>query len=467
MSSALLMATVLTLAVPLSASAIPSQIAPSSADEIAAVQGSHASPVEASDALVELAKRRFGQDDLAGARAVLDAAVALNEGAGLSETDRALALARAIGTRSRLNYEAGAYPAAIRDAGRALELRRSLPDPDLAEVATLIYDQARAHDGRGDNEKAEASARESYELRRDHLGQVHEKTADSLNLYANALTAQGRHSEADPAYRQVLGMYEVLYGPKDWHVAIVLSNLGNSLRRTGRAPQAAPLYRRAVAIAEISGDKVLLAQCLNNYGWFLHIQGDGRKAETQFRRALALVTPIVGEEHAFVGVLRANIGYALMDQGRAADAEPEFTRGLALLENGLGAESPDLLDTLSGYAEARARLGRHDDAERLYQRIGLIADARLSPTHPEALKGAGVYAGFLLDRDRPADALNTLRTALGPLTARSSGGRDWRAAVRGAGPLFERRVEAGWRLAALEGPDGPISSPDRSSTPAD
>ena len=459
----------LACALPQSATSLPLQVSASAADDIAEVRAAHASPVEASDALIELAKRRFGQDDLAGARAALDAAVALNDiapGAEANAPDRALALARALGTRSRLQYEAGAYPFAVQDAARALALRRALPDTDMSEVATLIYDQARAYDGRGENEKAEAAARESYEIRRTHLGQVHEKTADSLNLYANALTAQGRHAEADPAYRQVLGMYEVLYGPKDWHVAIVLSNLGNSLRRTGRAAQAAPLYRRAVAIAEISGDKVLLAQCLNNYGWFLHIQGDGQKAETQFRRSLALVTPIVGEAHAFVGVLRANIGYALMDQGRAAEAEPEFTRGLALLENGLGAESPDLIDTLFGYADARTRLGRYDDAERLYQRIELIADARLSPTHPEALKGAGAYAGFLLERDRPSDALNTLRTALGPLTARSSGGRDWRVAVRGAGSLFERRVEAGWRLAALEGSDGAISSPDRSSTPS-
>lgn len=438
----------------------------SAASEIERIRADHSSPVEASDALAAAARRRFGEDDLSGARAALDAAVALNADADPAvDPSRALALARALGTRSRLNYEAGDYPGAVADAGRGLDLRRALPDPDPAEVATLIYDQARAHDGRGDNELAEAAARESYEIRRDHLGQVHEKTADSLNLYANALTAQGRHAEADPAYRQVLGMYEVLYGPKDWHVAIVLSNLGNSLRRTGRGPQANPLYRRAVAIAEISGDKVLLAQCLNNYGWYLHTQGDGAKAEGQFRRSLDLIVPIVGEDHAFVGVLRANIGYALLDQGRPAEAEPEFARGLAVLEKGVGVESPDLIETLGGSARALSALGRHEAAEVQFRRIDRIAGARLSPTHPEALKGAGAYAGFLLERDRPADALAELRTALAPLTARASGGRDWRTAVRGAGPLFERRVEAGWRLAALE--TGPSVSADRSSSPSD
>lgn len=439
------------------------EIAPLTVEaEIAATAAAHPDPAEASDALVVVAKRRFSEEDLTGARKTLEAAVVL---AGRDTAAPPLALARALGVRSRLNFEAGDYPAAHADVEQALAIRRAASDPDEAEIATLIYDDARAWDAQGQNERAEAAALESYELRRDHLGQVHEKTADSLNLYANALTAQGRHAEADPAYRQVLGMYEVLHGPKDWHVAIVLSNLGNSLRRTGRGRQANALYRRAVAIAEVSGDKVLLAQCLNNYGWYLHTQGDGEKSEAQFRRAMPLAVQIVGPEHAFVGVLHANIGSALIDQGRYAEAEPEFARGLALLEKGMGADSPDIVETLSGYAATLAGLNRSDEAEVYFRRIRTITTARLAPAHPVALSGADGYAAFLLARDRPADALGELRGSLGQLTARSGGGRDWRTAVRGAGPLFERRVEASWRLAAFEQGDVAISATDRASTP--
>lgn len=426
--------------------------------EIAAVKAAHPDAGEASDALVAVARRRFSEEDLPGARRTLDASVAL---AGDARTP---ALARALGVRSRLNFEAGDYPAAHADVDQALAIRRGELQPDQAEIATLIYDRARAFDAQGQNEQAEAAARESYELRREHLGQVNEKTADSLNLYANALTAQGRHAEADPAYRQVLGMYEVLYGPKHSRVAIVLSNLGNSLRRTGRGRQANALYRRAVAIAEISGDKVLLAQCLNNYGWYLHTQGDGEKSEAQFRRAMPLALQIVGPEHAFIGVLHANIGYALLDQGKAAEAEPEFARGLALLEKGMGTDSPDIVETLGGYAKTLAVLQRSDEAEGLFRRVRTITDVRLAPAHPVGLGGADAYAAFLLDRNRPVEALGQLRGALGPLTARSGGGRDWRTTVRGAGPMFERRVEASWRLATLEQTAG-ISAPDRSSTP--
>src|SRR5690606_4187031 len=185
-------------------------------------------------------------------------------------------------------------------------------------------------------------------LRRDLFGPVHEKTADSLNLLANTLTAQGRHAEADPLYRQVLGAYEVLYGPTDFHLAIVLSNLGNSLRRTGRAHQAEPLYLRAVAIAERADDPVLLAQCLTNYGWFLHVTGKGAQAQAPFERALELALQVVGPDHPLSGVARANLGYAFSDQGRWGEAEPRFREGLSVYEAGVGADSSDLMDTLDG-----------------------------------------------------------------------------------------------------------------------
>jgi len=386
-----------------------------------------------------------------------EASQALETALSMAETGYgpdAVQVVRPLGVLARLRIEQGRYPDAVALLDRGLGLTRAAVPADPVVEAGLLYDRAKAYDALGRNEAAETDARLSYELRRDHLGQVQEKTTDSLNLYANALTAQGRHAEADPAYRQVLGMYEVLYGPKDFHVAIVLSNLGNSLRRTGRGREANPLYRRAVSVAEVSGDKVLLAQCLTNYGWYLHTQGDGRKAETMFRRALVLALDVAGPDHPFTGVVHTNIGWSLHDQGRDAEAEPEFALGQRLLEAGLGADSPDIVDTLSGHAQTLAALGHPEEAEGLFHRVKAITTARLAPAHPDTLGESSAYAAFLLKRERPADALGELRGSLGALIGRESGGRDWRTSVRGAGRLFARRVEASWDLAAAQGGGG-------------
>jgi tetratricopeptide (TPR) repeat protein len=350
-----------------------------------------------------------------------------------------------LATRARLKLETGDYLGALADIERALGLLAGAADP--IEQATLIYDRARALDALGRNEAAEAAARESLELRRARLGPVDERTADSLNLVANTLTAQGRHAEADPLYRQVLGVYEVLYGPNDPHVAIVLTNLGNSLRRSGRGHQAAPLYLRAVAVAEGADDPVLLAQCLTIYGWFLHVTGDGVGAEAPFRRALELALEVVGPEHPFTGVARANLGYALADQGRWAEAAAPFRTGLAVFEAGVGLDSPDLLETLNGYAGVLARLGRDEEAEAMYRRGQAISAARLPPAHADARGGTELFAGFLVPGGRSAAALTVVRGGLGDLLGQQGRGSDWRVRVRGARPLFGRQVEAAWALA--------------------
>ncbi len=355
---------------------------------------------------------------------------------------------RPLAMLARLKQDRGDYAGALADTDRALALLDQMATADLSQRGDLFYDRARTLDFLGRNEEAEAAARESLRMRRDHLGPVHELVGDSLNLVANTLTAQGRHAEADPLYRQVLGMYEVLYGPTDYHLAIVLSNLGNSLRRTGRAHQAAPLYRRAVAIAEQADNPVLLAQCLTNYGWFLHVTGDGVGAELPFRRALGLALEIVGPDHPFTGVAKANLGYALSDQGRWAEAEAPFREGLATYQAGVGPDSPDLLETIEGYAAVLDQLGRPDEAEVLYRRANLIASRRLPPAHADALDGTQKHAGFLIRQDRPDEALGLVRTELGELLGQDGRGRDWRTRVRGARPLFARQVEAGWALAA-------------------
>ncbi len=377
-------------------------------------------------------------------RGEIDAADAAAAEALMLAGDAAAMRARAVWGQARVRNEQGRYPDAL-----ALldEAERLAGGADAQLAASIAYDRARAFDGQGEYARAEAAALDSLERRRALYGQVHDAVADALNLYANALAAQGRHAEADPAYRQVLGMYEVLHGPKAPRVAIVLSNLANSLRRTGRWSQADPLYRRAVVIARASQDKVLLAQCLNNYGWFLHLSGDGPKAERQFRPTLELALEIVGPEHPFTGVARANLAYALMDQGRAVEAEPLFAEGLRVLAAGIGQGSPDLLETLRGYAAALKAQGRLEEAEPLLRRASAIATERLQPIHSERLRSSDALAGLMLASDRPDAALEELRRSLAPLRRRSGAERDWRTAVRDAGPLFAREVEAAWALA--------------------
>ena len=394
--------------------------------------------------LLAQAEQKSQANDAAGAEALILSALTL------ARTELPLgsvSLPAALRAMGRHRIDQGRYEAALALLDEAVRAVGETPaDPML--LADIYYDQARAFDGLGHHADTERAARASLEIRRSALGIVSMPVADATNMMALALAAQGRYGEADFAYRQVLATYEVIHGSRHPRVAMALSNLANSLRRTGRSAQAEPLYRRAVQIAEDSDDDVLLAQCLINYGWYLHLQGDGAKAEGVFRQALALAQQLVGDDHPFTGVARANLGYALSDQGRWTEAEGPFRDGLTVLEASMGSDSPDLLETLTGLAAVTDRLHGPADAEPLYRRARTIMVTRLSPAHADALEASELLAGFLIRHDRSAEALGEVRRSLGALIEEEGHGRDWRSRVRGARPLFGRRVEAAWLEAA-------------------
>jgi len=399
--------------------------------------------VEASSgAWIEVARVRLALNQAVEAEAALARAVAVIEQAR-GPADPALVTPLQI--QGRLYYIQGRYEDALANIARARGVVADRSDAGL--IAELLFEEGRALDALGRFTEAESAARRGLGLRLDLLGPDDPLTADTMNQLANALMAQGRFAEAEPVFRRALGVYEVAYGRDSDTVALVLSNLGNVLRRTGRMDQAGAAYARAVGIAEGVGDPFLVAQLLNNYGWFLHMADRDIEAEPVFRRTLALALELAGPDHPFTGVARANLAIALSGQGRHAEALPLFAEALAVLEPGLGADSPDLVTTLEGEALALARTGDANGAEVLYRRSQAILAARLAPGHPEAIRVAGTVAEFLSDGDRPAEALAVVRPARRDLFARNGLALEGSDPLRRAAPLVAQQVRASWDLA--------------------
>lgn len=398
-------------------------------------------PVAASAAWVEVAKLRLALGAEDGADQALTLAVSVVE-LRLGPGDPALATP--LGVQARLRYIQGRYDEALTLITRAYAL---VPPDAPVEQASLLFERGKNLDALGRFVEAETAAREGLALRTTHLAPNDPYIADTLNQLANALMAQGRFAEAEPAFRGALAIYEVAYGPDNENVALALSNLGNILRRTGRLEAAEGAYRRAAAIAEGVGDPFLLAQCLTNLGWHLHVTGRGELAEPIFRRALDLAVELVGPDHPFTGVARANLAISLQDQGRHAEAVEIFAVALPVMEAGLGTDSPDLVTALEGYAAALSGLGRRAEAEATHGRARDIIAARLAPGHPEAVRQTGAMAAFLTEQNRPAEALALLRPVRDALFQRAGSGLEGGDPLRRAVPLFAQQVRADWALA--------------------
>ncbi len=154
------------------------------------------------------------------------------------------------------------------------------------------------------------------------------------------------------------------------------------------------------------GESVAARQAVKRYEALAHLPGDDRRevarsfrleaegedrarrndqaaAEELYRKALAIRTKILGEEHPFTAVSCTNMGDSLYAQGKFRDAQPWYDRALAICRKTLGEEHPQ---TASSYGNAAITLdqqGRHAEAQPLYEKALAICRKVLGEEHPD------------------------------------------------------------------------------------
>jgi tetratricopeptide (TPR) repeat protein len=138
------------------------------------------------------------------------------------------------------------------------------------------------------------------------LGEEHPAVAASLNNLAALLTAQGKYDEAEPLYRQSLAIDRKVsalmsvclfhrascqvYGDQHPKVATDLNNLAELLYTKGKYDEAEPLYRQAIGVwrTALGEEHLLVATGLNNLAALLEIQVKYDEAEPLYQQSLAI-----------------------------------------------------------------------------------------------------------------------------------------------------------------------------------
>jgi len=93
------------------------------------------------------------------------------------------------------------------------------------------------------------------------------------------LDSQGKYVEAKQLCLRALSVFERVYGPEHYDIAVNLNNLAAVYQATGRGEEAEQRYRRALAIFErtLEPRHPKLIACRDNYEQL-------RKQETIFRQ---------------------------------------------------------------------------------------------------------------------------------------------------------------------------------------
>ena len=241
---------------------------------------------------------------------------------------------------------------------------------------------------------------EALPIFRAHLDHARQRNVPALRRLqalqhlGTGLFLAGRFAEADGALAQAVSLLDTvgedgLYGgPLTAIAALAAVELGDQGRAAALARRSFDIRRRL-----FNDESRHLGFAWNVKGRVELAQGHLDEAEISFRRAAEILRRALPEDHPFQAAPMSGLGNLWVDTGRAAEAEPLLRRVVELRDTGFGPDNHETAQGRLDLAVCLGRLGRHDEALRLWQdgeRVLLptrrrdLALRRVCAEHPDA-----------------------------------------------------------------------------------
>ena len=357
------------------------------------------------------------------ARAVLDHVAVEREMDRLDDASRDVAWviehtrddalhARALAERASVRERRGEFDAALGDARAALRIDLAHGEVALAEQARdrqiealLLTRLAHFDAAAATFERALADARAAWGARDTRVAQM-------LNDYGATLGEQGR-AEAETAIREALAIRRERLGDDHPAVAESLQILARTLRAQGRLDETRDALVEALRIQRAAyGDRhALVANTLNSIGMLAFSRRLPAEAEPSFREAVDIFHERGMNDVPSAATTANNLATVLVQLGRYDEAEPLMHHALEVHLARVGEQHPAVMSVLNSLSQLDLRRGRLDSALGYGRRALAIADSPASP----AREGAYLHISFatLLNRAGHAqEALDVLAPAI-------------------------------------------------------
>ncbi|OHW91780.1 NB-ARC and TPR domain protein [Colletotrichum incanum] len=154
------------------------------------------------------------------------------------------------------------------------------------------------------------------------------------------------------------------------HNAWMLHRLGNLYSDQGQLKKAEAMYERALQGYEkaLGPEHTLTLSTVNNLGNLYSDKGRLREAEAMYKRALQGYEKALGPEHTLTLSTVNNLGLLYKSRGRLNKAEAMFERALQGKEKALGPEHTSTLNSIHSLGLLYSDQGRLEEAEAIYKR---------------------------------------------------------------------------------------------------
>ena len=247
----------------------------------------------------------------------------------------------------------------------ALGQQKRLPE-DPETLSILLNDLGATRHLMGDHETAERWLLEALELRRQHLGEQHLDTAQTLNNLAVTYLGQLRTDEATELMREALDITEARLSPEHPETMLQRSNLAATLHYMERGDEAVEQYEALIESQRrvFGDDHHEIGQSLNNLGWCLLGSDRAREAIDALEEALAILERSLGEEHAYSLFATVALARSFAAAGETEEALAIWQRLEQTAHRVFDSHPQVLISVYDDRGRKMLELGRKGDAAR-------------------------------------------------------------------------------------------------------
>jgi len=212
---------------------------------------------------------------------------------------------------------------------------------------------------------------DSLSLAEKTFGRRHGETAKSLNALGAVHVAGGELGESEQLLRRALSIREQLLGPDDPIVAQTLAQLSKIYRERSHFAKAEEVLGRSMKIGQkhLPPNHPQLAVLFNDMGELYRVQREFKGAERYFQRATVIWDSGDSRDHPHKATTLYNLGLLYRKHGQARKAGPLFEQSIDIFEKTLGPLHPKSTAAVAVYAEWLRDAGRDAEADKMQARL--------------------------------------------------------------------------------------------------
>jgi tetratricopeptide (TPR) repeat protein len=215
-----------------------------------------------------------------------------------------------------------------------------------------------------------------------------------------------QYDQVIPIFERILTIVDADKNRTDRDIIMWSRNLGMIYQQTGQYAKGEPMFKRAVTLAE--RDSEWFPHELLNAAEFYRAWGKYAQAETLAQHALAIREKVLvannPDSQLDTAVCLNGLGAIYLSWNKPDKAESTYRRSLAMVQKFMGPEEADLSPALQGLASALAAERQFEQAAPLYQRALAIAEKNSGPNDPQVATLLGNYAAVLKEMGKAEDA---------------------------------------------------------------